>query len=434
MTARTAIDVRRAGNRLGRAAWADAPAEVLADLVDLSRSVPWRRALEQVDPAGSFFSRRMLNLQLGNWHLLLMPDRTSRVLDVGCGFGSLALGMAECYESAFGVEVLPDRVEWAALRAKQDGLRARFARASGFDLPFSDGAFGLATLNGVLEWAGLYRAGPPRTLQVRMLEEVRRVLQPDGHVAVAIENRYALESLLGLKDTHSGLTGVTFLPRAAADLWSRLRKGEPYRTYLYGPSAWQGLLRRAGFGGARVFDLVSSYNDYDFVVDTRDALSYRLIFHNEWARPFYGPAARVRRRLADWAPGLLGRLGYAHLVIGGNAALTALDAESPIWTAAARYGADPGRARFACQGTAPGMLALVAHDGTRVCTVVELSVRTSDGADPTALNRRVRVLAGDRRIEFAGAGEIGGLEVRVHRVRAGIRRERAEPVPSLTSD
>ena len=365
----TALDARARD-----AEWEDLPVDRIRELTARSARVGWRPALSEVERERPFFARRMRNLPLGNWHLLRMFRRDARVLDVGCGFGSLALGLAHYFIQVLGIDALQSRVDYAAMRAREEARPALFVQGSGLSLPFGAAALDVVTMNGVLEWAGLYADGSPRQLQVAMLREARRVLAPAGTLAVAIENRFAMETLVGMPDTHSGLRLVPALPRPAASLVSRLARRRDLRTWLYDAAGYRALLAEAGFESVRAYDLVSSYNDYDFIVDPSDAETYRFLSSAKLARTFHERAGRARRLVAARWPGALGRFGYAYLLLGGRDVSTVLDAEHPIWTGAAAAGIPPGRSRFACQGTRVGTLALVSHDAGRVRGVVELSI------------------------------------------------------------
>lgn len=354
-------------------AWADPSSSGIDELIRQSRSVGWRQALEALRPTQPFFVKRMEQLSLANWHVLTGSPVRRRSLDIGCGFGSLVLGMQDAYDASFGVELLPERVTYASLRAEQDQRACRFIRGSGLTLPFDNGSFDLVTLNGVLEWAGLYAAGAPDANQRQMLGEARRVLTPSGRLAVAIENRYALESLLGLPDTHTGLLWVTAMPRGLANLVSQVRKREPYRTYLYSLSGYRRLFQQAGFPAVRVLDLVSSYNDYDFVVDPGDRATYRFLLGRGLVRPFVRLAGRARSALVRMAPALIGQLSYAYLVLAGETAETLLDPDSAIWPVVGASPGLPGRYRFGIKGERPGELAIASHDGKNVTGLVELS-------------------------------------------------------------
>ena len=396
-------------------AWADVPTAQVEKLITESRRVGWRAALSDAAVGAPFFGTRLNNLGLANWHMLLARSPSGAALDVGCGFGTLPLGLADHFATAVGAEMLPERLRYAALRARQEPWpNAHFVRSHGARLPFADSAFDLVTMNGVLEWAALYSAGEPRALQIGMLEEMRRVTAEDGVCAVAIENRYALESLLALADTHTGLTFVTAMPRALADLLSRLRRNEPYRVYLYGLNEYSDIFRAAGFGDVAVLDLDSSYNDYDFVVRPDDASTYRLLWERGMVRSFYGPAGRARKAIARWSPRLLGQLSYAYLVVGGKSAAHLLDERHPFWSAAASWGAERASARFACPGERAGTLTIVTHDGGSIRSLVELGCGADGAGAELAVSRMAwaQSLLPDTRL--AGAGSFNGIGCRVH--------------------
>jgi hypothetical protein len=165
-----------------------------------------------------------------------------------------------------------------------------------------------------------------------------------GHLAVAIENRLPWKACWAFR-TPTGVIWPTVFPRWVANAMTRLRTGTPYRTYLYHPNSYRRLFRAAGFESARVFDLISSYNDYDFVVDVDDVASYRFLFQQDRVRAFFRLAGRVRQTLSRIWPAALPRVGYANLVVGG-ATTSTIRRNASAWQAPAATGAQPGRHRW----------------------------------------------------------------------------------------
>ncbi len=397
-------------------AWADVPRTQIEELIAESRRIGWRAALENAAVAAPFFGARLGKLGLANWHTLLTRPRGGAALDVGCGFGTLPLGLSEHFATAVGAEMLPERLRYAALRARQEPWpNAHFIRSHGARLPLADSSFDLVTMNGVLEWAALYSEGDPRSLQLELLSEARRVANESGVVAVAIENRYALESLLALADTHTGLEFVTALPRPAANLLSRIRRRGPYRVFLYSHDEYRKLFHDAGFGDVTLLDLVSSYNDYDFIVQPDDAPSYRFLWERGMVRSFYKPAAWARKQLARRKPELLGKLSYAYLVVGGCSAETLLDERHPFWSAAATWGAEPGEARFASPGKRPGTATIFTHDGERIVSLVELGPGSAEDVHAGRPSHVAWPGARELDVAIVGSGEFNGMESRVYR-------------------
>ncbi|HEX5387027.1 MAG TPA: hypothetical protein VFW66_10030, partial [Gemmatimonadales bacterium] len=233
--------------------------------------------------------------------------------------------------------------------------------------------------------------------------------------AIAIENRFALETLLGMRDTHTGLHLVPALPRLVANAWSHLRKHEAYRTYLYSRRGYAALVRSAGFRNTRVLDLAPSYNDYDFIMDPRDRASYALLWRSRWTRAFAPGTGAVRRWLARARPSWLGHLGYAYLVIGGETDVV-LDATHPLWNTVRELGLEPGNSRFAASLTGPGTIAILTHDGRRPTGLVTLSPEAlPNGPLPTLRARSLaEYLKG--RLEPLGGRPFGDWYADVYRV------------------
>lgn len=104
--------------------------------------------------------------------------RGMRVLDVGCGPGSITLGFAEAVApaEAVGVDFQPSQVAQARALCAERGLtNARFETADAYELPFPDSSF-----DAVFAHAVLWHLREP----ARALNEMRRVLRPDGLVGI----------------------------------------------------------------------------------------------------------------------------------------------------------------------------------------------------------------------------------------------------------
>lgn len=384
-------------------AWADPHREEIRDLIRRSRKVGWEKALEQLQDQASFFVERMENLALGNWQLLFgTSDPAPTVLDVGCGFGSITLGSSEFARLAVGIDVLSDRVRFGALRADQSGARhAAFAMADGLSTPFRPDTFDIVTLNGVLEWAGLYADGDPRDLQRAMLDEASRLLTSNGVACVAIENSLAAETLLGMKDTHTDVHFVTALPEPLSSLMLRIRKGDDPRVRLHSARGYEKLFEASGLSDVRLFNLVPSYNNYRFVIDVDDVRSHRFVYEHLEAGEFYEPAARLRRFLAPRAPGLLPRLAYSYLIAGQKEpGTTLLDPEAPTWQA---FEVSPDLSRFSVQTEEPGTGAILLHSGGAPRSLLKYWVQgTREPEMPDRLQRDLEGALTERRRDHHG--------------------------------
>ena len=122
---------------------------------------------------------------MGRWSRLLAPrflewarpplDRD--ILDVGCGTGALSEALLHRgAQAVVGVDPSPRYVEFASARLGGGG-NAAFNVGSVMDLPFSDGRFGAAVSNLVLNFV-------PEPL--RAAREMRRVVRSGGAVAACV--------------------------------------------------------------------------------------------------------------------------------------------------------------------------------------------------------------------------------------------------------
>jgi SAM-dependent methyltransferase len=197
------------------------------------------------------------------------PVAGQRVLDLGAGYGALAVPLVARGARVVAVDLLDHRVRVTRERARLAGHhRLTVVRIDAFNapaLPFATASFDLVVINGVLEYAGLARADRPERVQARILAEAFRILRPDGMIYWAVENRFSVTYLYG--PGHDGLWWSSLLPRRVAQLYSKLAKGTPY--VMREPSYFElrRRLREAGFETIRVHGGIMNYNNFTQVLD-----------------------------------------------------------------------------------------------------------------------------------------------------------------------
>ncbi len=99
-----------------------------------------------------------------------------RLLDVGCGSGQLALIAAKDGLEVTGVDIAGNLVERARVRARAEGINARFEEADAEALPFDDASFDV-----VVSLIGAMFAPRPDLVA----QELLRVCKPGGTIAMA---------------------------------------------------------------------------------------------------------------------------------------------------------------------------------------------------------------------------------------------------------
>jgi len=140
-------------------------------------------------------------LQMGRWSRRLAPQfvqfaglpGAARVLDVGCGTGSLSffLGNDLTMHSVHGIDLTPDFIAYA--KRKNDDNRLTFQVGDACSLPFPDATFDHALSMLVLQFV-------PRPDVA--IGEMRRVTRPGGIVAAATwDSRGALVAQRIILDT-----------------------------------------------------------------------------------------------------------------------------------------------------------------------------------------------------------------------------------------
>jgi 2-polyprenyl-6-hydroxyphenyl methylase/3-demethylubiquinone-9 3-methyltransferase len=140
------------------------------------------------------------------------PSGSCRVLDVGCGGGFIANGLALHGHEVVGVDVAESALEVAA---RHDGTRSvRYVRGSAESLPFSDGSFDAACAMDFFEHVD---ALDP------VLAEIARVLVPGGRLFFHTFNRNILSFLVVIKGVEWFVRNV---PRDMHLLRSFVKPGE----------------------------------------------------------------------------------------------------------------------------------------------------------------------------------------------------------------
>jgi ubiquinone/menaquinone biosynthesis C-methylase UbiE len=101
-----------------------------------------------------------------------------RVLDCGCGPGTITIGLAQVVApgQVVGIDIEPSLVERASVLSREQGIsNVRFQMANVFDLPFPEGSFDAVFAHTLLHHL---------TQPIRALKEMKRVLKPGGVIGV----------------------------------------------------------------------------------------------------------------------------------------------------------------------------------------------------------------------------------------------------------
>lgn len=211
------------------------------ELTDVAKRVGWKEAI-----ARQFGQVDYLTDAGRGIFLDLLPVAGANVLEIGPGFGQFTDTIARLANSVQALEVDAEQADFIREKLRQESIDNVEVTTGGEDcrLPYSDGSFDLVVLNLVFEWCATRLEEPHEVAQLRLLQEIGRVLKPRGLLYLATKNRFAIRYLIGKPDEHyHNMRFGSALPRRLADrLHGRRSRGRLH--------SWNGLklmLEQAGF-------------------------------------------------------------------------------------------------------------------------------------------------------------------------------------------
>ena len=217
----------------------------------VARTQGWPAALKDVYGNDERFIRYVTNPDRTSFLDLLPLHRDADVLEIGPGLGQITQALARRVRSVQALEVVHGQAEFAAERCRQEGLSNVTFAVGGDDcrLPYPDASFDVVVLNLVFEWCATRCMDEPfESAQKRLLDEMFRVLRPDGSLYLATKNRFSLYNLVGKRDEHCyDLRFGSALPKGLGRWLMRRRgHGRPLGV-LYSHDELDQLLKAAGF-------------------------------------------------------------------------------------------------------------------------------------------------------------------------------------------
>lgn len=292
--------------------YGEIPRDEMNALLDMAETDGYREAAVAFlkDP---FMRTYVLDEGRALWSGLLPMGPGTRVLDVGCGWGTNSIPIARKAGHVAAVDATLERVRFVGIRARQCDLpNVAPATASAMALPYADASFDIVVLNGVLEWVGGIDPGKdPAEIQLQALREAHRVLVPGGIVYIGIENRYSLRYFLGIPDDHSFIRFTSLMPRRLARSYYRIRTGAEYYMYTHSLSDYRRMLSDCGFARSKEYHPWPNYrNPVQFTNLDRDDILAHL--RREIPRLPALSRKRVYCTLLKWLTAIEGKGRFCH--------------------------------------------------------------------------------------------------------------------------
>jgi len=178
----------------------------------------------------------------------------SKILDAGCGPGDLLLSLEQNFESITGIDIAEEMVSIANKKLESRKSKNIVFQCGDIEnLEFANSEFDLIICSGVVEYL---------KDDIVWMNEIKRVLRPDGYLIVNITNKYSVRKWTSgcvekLKSFKPFLNFMNFIKMKI------LRKGKvhyfPFKPRLHSPSKFDKYLIKNGFEKI-------THNYFDFAI------------------------------------------------------------------------------------------------------------------------------------------------------------------------
>jgi 2-polyprenyl-3-methyl-5-hydroxy-6-metoxy-1,4-benzoquinol methylase len=209
--------------------------EILRHYYDSGLSLSSESGLRTLETNSSLAEVRAATIEHVLTRAQLVSVRGRALLDLGCGFGALALVFATRGAQVTALDPNSSRLTVGAGVAAEHGLDVDWVTGSMGATNLGDKSFDVVLMNNSF----CYVVG--RAQRRRALEDARRALRPGGVLVIRNPNR------VRLLDQFTGLPLLGLLPPAAAAAISRGARRKRSRVRLLSSRAARRELRRAGF-------------------------------------------------------------------------------------------------------------------------------------------------------------------------------------------
>lgn len=200
-----------------------------------SQSSFWKEIYARKDVYAQIHQDR--HVAILDWITSLALVPAARVLEIGCGAGFLSVALAQCGFQVCSIDSSAAMVEQARANATAAGVADAISLAVGdvYSLAFNMASFDLVVAVGVIPWL----AQPELAMQ-----EMARVLKPDGYLILTADNRARLNIHLDPSLYPGFLPLKRFAKNALDRTGIRRRSADEVDSHFHTQRAIDGILSR----------------------------------------------------------------------------------------------------------------------------------------------------------------------------------------------
>lgn len=146
-----------------------------------------------------FYHLTPIRKNILNWYPF---KENADVLEIGAGMGAITGVLCDKAKTVTSVELSKQRAQSIANRCK-DKENLEIIIGNFNDIDFADRKFDYITLIGVYEYAALYTN--TENPYIDFLNNIKKLLKPDGKLLIAIENKFGMKYWLGAPEDHTNI-------------------------------------------------------------------------------------------------------------------------------------------------------------------------------------------------------------------------------------
>jgi ubiquinone/menaquinone biosynthesis C-methylase UbiE len=250
----------------------------LNEILNSIDNMSWGQCLESLfnenraDDVKSEFANMLFLETLAGWKFITDLSNAENALDLSCGTGIISLNLCRSFKNVFAMDRSLEQLKLAKKMIEARGFK-NLTTVHGDDtktLPFPSEYFDLICVNGALEQVPLnsedfrsdlkgklfkgldvtikQRVGAnPLKIQMNYLNEINRILKPNGTLYLATGNKFNYHLFLKTSHTHTKLSYTSLIPRFIANMYSLVARKGSYRSYTHSYFSLKKILGNCSF-------------------------------------------------------------------------------------------------------------------------------------------------------------------------------------------